>query len=932
MSDSLNVNYSVEQKCCSSLLKNFNILISWLLLSLFAITNSYAGTVNPIKVDQFGYLPNAQKIAVISDPQQGFNAADDFIPASTYEVRRVDNNNIAYQGSLTTWQYEDSFIHKASGDKVWWFDFSNLTESGEYYIYDAQNNRRSENFRIDEKVYQDVMKQAVRSFYYQRANFAKQPPYADTRWADGASHSSTKRALLLDWGNPLNGDSSTKRDLSGGWYDAGDYNKYINYADGAVHELLLAYEENPSVWGDDYNLPESGNGVPDLLDEVKWELDWFLKMQNADGSVLHKLSALNFGGETSPPSTDGNGDYNESCADDSQEKYQCDQHFYAPATASATISAAAVFAHAANVYQSLNDTTMQQYADTLTAAAEKAWQWLRHNPQSIPSNYGLDLANVTEIETGFATPHAEDCPERSVWNDNGTLDYQYFDCNMQLGNQVIAAVYLYALTNKDNYHTFIKENAVNNSRLLQENSSERYLRSDGQYEEFQNGLLYYAALPNADSTLAATIRENFYSGLQRNHVDYAPLKFAALKADAYRAHIDGYSWGSNRKVANSGNALMNVINYQVATNDDDLYKNAASGYLHYLHGVNPLNMTYLTNMQDFGADNSVTELYHAWFDDGTAWDSVNDSHGPASGFLVGGANAFYGIGGIYMDDVQSDTHLVNKQPAQKRFISSNSPYFATYYLTENSITYQAPYIRLLSKFLADANSDNGQNDNTNNGDNQNDEGNSQADNIIKPSVAINVTSQWDDGYCADINITPAESINHWELTLQLPDENTGIWSVEKTEIAENRFLIKPLVWNHLIFENQTKGFSLCGKGNPNDITISQEKAYTYPTQQAKDFDSLRVDMWISGLWYNNYCMKVNITNRTNDIIEWQEVRLALPDSTLDEGWSGNFTMDNNELVINPLSWNKNLGIGEDTTVTFCATGYNNVSILAANTQ
>ncbi len=81
-------------------------------------------------------------------------------------------------------------------------------------------------------------------------------------------------------------DVSQIKDLHGGWFDAGDYNKYTSWTARAVIVLLRAYEENQNAFGDDSGIAESGNGIPDILDEVKWALDWLERMQNVDGSLL----------------------------------------------------------------------------------------------------------------------------------------------------------------------------------------------------------------------------------------------------------------------------------------------------------------------------------------------------------------------------------------------------------------------------------------------------------------------------------------------------------------------------------------------------------------------------------------------------------------------------------------------------------------------
>ncbi|HEY3384988.1 MAG TPA: glycoside hydrolase family 9 protein, partial [Saprospiraceae bacterium] len=257
------------------------------LLMLWGIAWSQPGTVTEhLKIDQFGYPPDVKKICIINNPQVGFDydAGDFYTPGNTLELRKVSDNTVVFSAGITSWHAGATYDQ--SGDKVWWFDFSSVTTPGSYYVYDITNNKRSFHFDIKADVYNTVLKQAVRMFYYQRSGFAKTPAYA-YEWDDGASHLGPLQDL--DCRLATNPVAGTSKQLHGGWFDAGDYNKYVNFAYEPIHDLCLAYIEYPEIWTDDYNIPESGNGIPDLLDEVKWELDWLLRMQEANGSMLIKV-------------------------------------------------------------------------------------------------------------------------------------------------------------------------------------------------------------------------------------------------------------------------------------------------------------------------------------------------------------------------------------------------------------------------------------------------------------------------------------------------------------------------------------------------------------------------------------------------------------------------------------------------------------------
>lgn len=594
------------------------------------------GTATPrIVVDQFGYTSEMAKVAVISDPQTGFNSADSYTPGATLEVRRWGSNAVVFSAARTAWN--GGATHAQSGDKVWWFDFSAVKAWGEYYLYDPANDARSDRFRVSHDVYDDVLRQAVRVFFYQRRGFAKQPPFTDPRWADAASHlgalQDSQCRLVSTPGN-----ASLQKDLRGGWFDAGDYNKYTNFTFTTLTDMLFAYEDNPLIWGDDYNIPESGNGLADLLDEVKWELDWLLRMQNADGSVLSKVAVSNFQ-SSSPPGSDTT------------------QIFYGAASTSATFSTAATFAHASRIYQSAGQTA---YATTLRNAALAAWGWAVANP------------GVTFSNAGFASANPEvDSYTRSMY-------------------QLCAAIYLYALTGDATYRTYV-EASYTSAHPMQWTYWYAFESA------LESALLYYTAQPGVPAATVAAIRNSKQASMGGN--EFLPAFTGST--DAYRAYLknNDYVWGSNGIKGYVGQLFRQQIIYNLDPPNAASYRAAANGYLHYLHGVNPLSMAYLTNMYAFGGDRCANEIYHVWFGDGTVWDNALTSpNGPAPGYVPGGANPHWGG----PDASYNGPPLIPpaSQPAQKSYKDWNTSWPQnSWEITEPGIYYQASYVRLLSGAL-----------------------------------------------------------------------------------------------------------------------------------------------------------------------------------------------------------------------------------------
>jgi endoglucanase len=586
-----------------------------------------------ILVDQFGYRPPDPKFAVIRNPKVGFDAADTFSPGQTYQVRRADSGEVMYTGKIAAWK--DGAVDPTSGDMAWWFDFSSVTTPGVYYIYDSAQNARSPVFSIDQHVYREVLKAAMRMYYYQRAGIAKREPFAEKCWLDAAAYvGKDQDSQAHDITDPRN--PAKVRDLSGGWFDAGDTNKYVTNASTVVHQLLTTYQENPDVFTDDFNIPESGNGVPDILDEVKWETDWLKRMQYPDGSVALKVGDTVYR-DASPPSSD------------------TAARFYVPACTSSTIAAAGMYAHASYVYARFPQLAAE--AKDLKDAAIRAWD-----------NYQRRPMTQTKCDSGeVKVPGADLTPE------------------LQDAQAAVAAIYLFALTGDNAYDQYIRKNYVHLRPFdpsLNDSSWIRYNAEHGQ------ALLFYTRLAAADRTLKRTVMEKKLSDVLAGNDFYGPSP-----NDPYRNSFGDYYWGSNMMRANYGNTNMQVALYSVPVGDATPYVSRALDTLHYFNGVNPFGKVYLTNMYRYGATNSVNEIYSTWFTAASKWNNAQTSEcGPAPGYLTGGPNSHAAENGV----PATESPPVG-QPPQKSYKDWNGR-DSSWAVTEPENNYQSAYVELIAGF------------------------------------------------------------------------------------------------------------------------------------------------------------------------------------------------------------------------------------------
>jgi endoglucanase len=638
------------------MVQKIKLIIIAFVITTSATVNMYGQAISPyIVVDQFGYTKNANKIAVLRSPKTGFDAISSYTPGNNISLKNAVTNVVVY--SAVPVVFKAGTTDAISGDKVWWFDFSAIQTAGTYYIIDDAANARSATFVIADTVYKNVLKAAVKTFYYQRAGFAKTAQYAGAAWADGASHVGPLQDKNCRIYNDKN-NAATEKDLSGGWYDAGDYNKYTPWTANYIVSLLITYKENPALWTDDFNIPESGNGIPDLLDEIKWGMDWLLKMQQSNGASLCVMG-LDYG---SPPSS------------------ATGQSAYGPVTTNATMRSAAAFALGAKYLRQANPAYFGVYADTLQARAVRAYNWAIANPAVIFNNN--TAANGSE---GLAAGNQE------------TDSLGRFTAKMG------AALYLYDLTGNTAYLTLF-ENGMNTFPLLAwGNYISQY------FQESQNLLFYYLTLPGINNTLASQIKTATLTAAKKSG-DY--LDAITSQTDPYRAFIKDYNWGSNQYKSDYGNFLWQLQYHNVEAANNTVYLKAAEEYLHYIHGVNPLQFVYLSSMGSYGAENNIKEFYHSWFADGSSkWDREGVStYGPAPGFLTGGPNAFYTLDGCCpsgcgsaQNNAACNAASVTPplgQPPMKSYKDFNTNWpLNSWQVTENSNGYQVAYIRLLSKYV-----------------------------------------------------------------------------------------------------------------------------------------------------------------------------------------------------------------------------------------
>ena len=484
-----------------------------------------------VHVNQMGYLPNAPKRAVVVEAAE-----------SPVAWELLDGTGmVVLTGSTRVFGEDD-----ASGEFVHIVDFSGFTTPGTGYTLRV-GEETGYPFTIGSDLYGSLKYDALTYYYHNRSGVTITMPYAgDEQWTRPAGHIGVE---------PNKGDTDVtcyqdgidwegcdySLDVSGGWYDAGDHGKYVVNGGISVWTLMNQYERALHLGSsvDDFadgtmSIPENGNGVPDILDEARWEMEFLLSMQAPEtsgdaikGMVHHKVHDDEWTPIPMAPHKDPR-----------------PRHLY-PVSTAATLNLAATAAQCARIWESIDEAFSQR----CLKAAETAWQAAQENP---------DIYADWNFSGGGG------------YGDGYLVDDFYW-----------AAAELFVTTGDPEY----KEAIAGSTHYLVPKTGGG--TSMTWYDTATLGTISLAVVPNelTDEEIR-TARDNIVANAQ----DYV----ADLEGEGYRVPFDpgasGYPWGSNSSVLNN----MVVLGLAYDFTQDPVYLKAVSEGMDYILGRNPLSQCYVT--------------------------------------------------------------------------------------------------------------------------------------------------------------------------------------------------------------------------------------------------------------------------------------------------------------------------------------------------
>jgi len=472
---------------------------------------------NRIRLNQIGFYPDAPKIAVITD----YNNSEFLIKSAT-------SGEIVFKSKLSA-PHKSEFSPKVTRIA----DFSVVTKPGIYKL-NLPGQGDSYTFEIKPKIFCNLTKALIKGFYFQRMSTPLLPEYAG-KWSRAAGHPDNKVIIHPAAAFP-NRPAGTIISCPRGWYDAGDYNKYIVNSGITMGTLLSLYEDFPACFDTlKINIPESGNGAPDLLNEIVWNLRWMLTMQDpSDGGVYNKVTNAGFDGFVMP-------------------SVATTPRYVVPKGTAATLDFAAVMAQAGRIFSNFK-IVFPGLSDSCMKSADKAWTWAVKNPKMA---YDQNLMNKEF---------------KPVINTGGYGDSDFSD------EFIWAAAELYISTGKESYYTaypmfpdtLMPLPSWNNVRLLG-----------------------YYTLARFEKKLTNSAKKDFYA-LKERILRTADKMTEGVTDRAYMTIIGksarDFIWGSNSVATNEGILLIQA--YKLSK--DRKYLDYALTNLDYILGRNATGYSFVT--------------------------------------------------------------------------------------------------------------------------------------------------------------------------------------------------------------------------------------------------------------------------------------------------------------------------------------------------
>ncbi len=491
------------------------------LLTLIITLNAQAQSVTVrIKLNQLGFYPNGPKLAVVTGETE----------ATTFYITSTNIRDTVFTGILSAEKQSAN-----SGTKTKTADFTALKQQGSFVIL-IPGVGHSYVFRIGNDANKEVAVSTLKGYYYQRASMPLEEQYAG-KWHRSAGHPDDV-VFIHPSAATKERPEGTIISTPGGWYDAGDYNKYIVNSGITMGTLLSAYEDFPDYFKTlNTNIPESSDAVPDVLNEVLYNLRWMLTMQDPnDGGVYNKCTNASFDGMVMPGVT------------------KAPRYVVQKGTA-ATLDFAAVAAQASRILSKFKK-QLPGLSDSCLTAAQKAWAWAIINPALEYNQSAMNAAFKPAIITG------------------GYGDRNFND------EWLWAAAELY-LTTKDKTYSDV----VN-----------RHMQDNVNLPGWSNvGMLGYYSFLRLANDLPASAKDSLAKMKARimtiadGYLEHVPANaFGTVMGQSVR----DFGWGSNSNAGNQGILLIKAY----LLSGDKKYVDYALANLDYMLGRNATGYCFVTGI------------------------------------------------------------------------------------------------------------------------------------------------------------------------------------------------------------------------------------------------------------------------------------------------------------------------------------------------